>query len=623
MDPRLLRYYNEELQHLRQMGAEFARQFPKIAARLGIDGIEVSDPYVERLLEGTAFLAARVQLKLDAEFPRFTQRLQEMVYPNFLAPVPSMLIAQFQPQADDTNLAAGSLIPRGSAMRSRMGKGDTSVCEFRTAQDLVLWPIEIVEASYFTHAAKLPPFVVPDNRKIRGGLRIRLATTAGLRMNQIALDTLRIFFSGDSKTAFRLHELCLGRCVAILAAPPGDPPPWHIHLPGHKATPVGHDDCDALLPVSSRTFQGYRLLQEYFTLPERFLFMDLKGLGAAVRRHTGNELDIVLLFEQGDPALESLVGKDSLSLFCAPAVNLFPKRADRIHLTAASSDHHVVPDRAHPMDYEVFDVTEVIGHGARGSAERRFVPFYASCHADAAEKPAYYTVQREPRLLSEAQKKNGFRSSYVGTEVYLSLVDAAEAPYRHDLRQLSVGVRCTNRDLPLQIPLGGAQGDFILDEAAPLAAIRCMKGPSRPLSPLSQDAKAWRFINHLSLNYLSLLDTDERQGALALRQMLGLYAAASAGVQPQIDALLSVRTQAVTRRLPGDGRIAVGRGIRIEIDVDELGFQGGSAFLFGSVLDRFLARYVSINSFTETVLRSSARGEIFCGKPQWGSRPIL
>src|SRR4051794_14447658 len=150
MDPRLLRYYNQELQHLHEMGAEFAQQFPKIAARLGIDGIEVSDPYVERLLEGAGFLAARVQLKLDAEFPRFTQRLLEILYPNFLAPTPSMLVAQFRPQPDEPNLAQGVTIARGSALRSQLGKGDTSTCEFRTAHELTLWPLELTAAEYFS-----------------------------------------------------------------------------------------------------------------------------------------------------------------------------------------------------------------------------------------------------------------------------------------------------------------------------------------------------------------------------------------------------------------------------------------------------------------------------------------
>ncbi len=143
MDPRLLRYYDQELQHLREMGSEFALQFPKIAERLGMSGIAVADPYVERLMEGFAFLAARVQLKIDAEFPRFTERLLEIVYPDYLGPTPAMLIAQFRPDLSDANLARGFSIPRGSGIRGQLGKGDTAACQFRTAHDVTLWPLEI------------------------------------------------------------------------------------------------------------------------------------------------------------------------------------------------------------------------------------------------------------------------------------------------------------------------------------------------------------------------------------------------------------------------------------------------------------------------------------------------
>src|SRR5688572_18807568 len=131
MDPRLLQYYNLELQHLREMGAEFAEQFPKIAARLGMNGLEVTDPYVERLLEGVGFLAARVHLKLDAEFPRFTQALLETVYPHYLAPTPSMLVAQCSPDPNDPNLATGFTVPRGSTMQGVMAGDDATACEFR------------------------------------------------------------------------------------------------------------------------------------------------------------------------------------------------------------------------------------------------------------------------------------------------------------------------------------------------------------------------------------------------------------------------------------------------------------------------------------------------------------
>ncbi|GAC1409283.1 MAG: type VI secretion system baseplate subunit TssF [Burkholderiaceae bacterium] len=624
MDPRLLHYYNQELRHLHEMGAEFAEQFPKIAARLGIDGIEVTDPYVERLLEGAGFMAARVQLKIDAEFPRFTQRLQEVVLPNLLAPTPSMLIAQFRPQADETNLAKGVTIARGSAMRSQLGRGDTSACEFRTAHDVTLWPLTISAAAYFTYAPDLPLASLPISKRIKGGVRLRLKTTGGLNFEQLALHELRLFVSGSDETAYRLHELCMGSLIGILVAPASRPWPWHVYLPSGNVKTVGYADDQALLPTTLRSFQGYRLLQEYFAFPQRFLFFDVQGLGPAVQRHAGDELEIVFLFDRGEASLDSAVDATTFCLHCAPAINLFPKRAERIHLTDATPDYHVVADRTRPMDFEVHEVTNVIGYGLGGGSEQVFAPFYAVYHPKDEQPTGYYCVQREPRLLSESQKKNGFRSSYIGSEVFISLVDPDEAPFRNDLRQLSLQTVCTNRDLPLHMPLGVGSTDFTLDAAAPLESIRCIKGPSAPASALSQGATAWRFINHLSLNYLSLLNTDERQGAVALREMLGLYVTSGeSGLRKQVDALLSVRARPTVRRLPVDGPLSFGRGIAIELEVDEMGFQGSSAFLFGSVLEQFFARHVSLNSFTETVLRSTTRGTIMHWKPRCGTRPII
>jgi type VI secretion system protein ImpG len=624
MDPRLLRLYNQELQHLREMGAEFAVQFPKIAARLGMEGIEVSDPYVERLLEGVGFLAARVQLKIEAEFPRFTQRLLEIVYPNYLAPTPSMLIAQFQPDLNEANLARGVTIPRDSPMRSILGKGDATACEFRTAQEVTLWPLEMASASYFSFAPDLPLNALPGGTKIKGGVRLRLRATAGLKFHQIGLDRLRLFFSGADDIAYKLYELCMGSAVGVLVGPPARPLPWYEFLPRSRIRPVGYQDEHALLPVTLRGFQGYRLLQEYFAFPRRFLFADLEGLASAVSRHDGDELDLVLLFERGEAQLESVVDAGNFSLNCTPAVNLFPKRADRIHVTEATYEYHVVADRTRPMDFEVHDVTGVTGYGAGSEGEQTFLPFYAAFHLESPEHQAYYTLQREPRLLSAAQKRTGFRSSYVGSEVFVSLVDPEEAPFSGELRQLALNITCTNRDLPLTMPLGLGKTDFLLESAAPVNAIRCLKGPSKPCSALREGNIAWRFINQLSLNYLSLIDTSEREGAAALRELLGLYATiGDAAETKQIEGLRRVSVRPLVRRFPIPGPVTFGRGLEVTLEVDELAFQGGSAFLFGCVMEQFLSRHVSINSFTETVLRSTARGEIMRWIPRCGERPIL
>lgn len=623
MDPRLLHYYNQELQHLHEMGAEFAQQFPKIAARLGMDGIEVADPYVERLMEGAGFMAARVQVKLDAEFPRFTQRLLEIIYPNYLAPTPAMLITQMQPQLSDANLAKGFTIPRDSSMRNQV-EGDQTPCQFRTTQDVTLWPIELTEAKYFSFAPDLPLTALPIAQQINGGLRLKLRTTAGLTFDQIDLEQIRIFLSGSEEISYKLHELCFGHLIGALVMPADKPSPWYEFIEAGNIRPVGYQDEESLLPATLRNFQGYRLIQEYYSFPQRFLFMDIGGLGPSVKKHTGNELEVILLFERGDSKLESMVDQSNFSLFCTPAINLFPKRADRIHLGENTYEYHVVPDRTRPMDYEIYDVTSVVGYGVGSDSEQPFLPFYTSLNSKERAHNAYFTLQRQPRLLSTTQKQNGLRSSYIGSEVFISLVDPEEAPFSDDLRQLSIATLCTNRDLPIQMPLGGGKSDFALDDAAPLEAIRCVAGPSKPLSPLGEGEVSWRFINHLSLNYLSLINTDEREGAATLREMLKLYANRhDTGHINQIEGVRSVSVKPLVRRLPAAGPICFGRGLEVELEVDELAFQGGSAFLFGCVIEKFFAHHVSINSFTETVLRSTKRGEIMRWVPQCGNRPIL
>ncbi|HKE83742.1 MAG TPA: type VI secretion system baseplate subunit TssF [Vicinamibacterales bacterium] len=623
MDPRLLQYYNLELQHLREMGAEFAAHFPKIAARLGMHGLEVDDPYVERLLEGVGFLAARVQLKLDAEFPRFTQALLEIVYPHYLAPIPSMLMAQLTPDLNDPSLAGGFKVPRGAALSSAIG-ADAADCEFHTAHDVTMWPIEITSASYFSFAPDLPLNALPIARRIKGGLRIRLKASAGLTFAQTRLDRLCFYLTGRDDVANKLYELCLASGLGTLVVPTKNPPPWHELLPAASVQPVGFSDDEALLPVTLRSFQGYRLLQEYFAFPQRFRFFEVSGLARALKRVDANQVELVILLGRGDPTLENVVDASNLALNCTPAVNLFAKRADRIHISESAHEYHVVPDRTRPLDFEVYSVTRVVGHGIGTDSEQQFLPFYTAYSSDETHRhSAYYTTRREPRLMSLTAKRRGPRSSYIGTEVFLSLVDPAQAPFSGDLRQLSIETLCTNRDLALQMAKGTASSDMSLDVAAPVKSTRVISGPSRPYAPLADGAVSWRAISHLSLNYLSLVQTSPQEGAGALRDLLELYAAsADHSARRQIEGIRSVQVARVVRKLQAPGPLAFGRGLQIALQIDELAFEGTSAFMLGSVLDRYFARHVSINSFTETVLRSETR-EINRWGQQWGARPTL
>jgi len=612
MDPRMLRYYNRELQHLREMGGEFATEFPKIAGRLGLDGFECADPYVERLLEGFAFLAARVQLKIDAEFPAFTQHLLDRVYPHYLAPVPSMAVVEFHPDLSEGALAEGFLIPRNSSLRSLLGKDEQTACEYRTAHDVTLWPLEMTDAQYFSRESA--PVDVPAVAGSKAGIRWRFRTTAGLNVDALTLDRLPIFLRGSGQLAMRLYEQLLGSAVAVIVRSARRPSTWqHIMEPAGIGR-VGFEDRQALLPYGPVSFQGYRLIQEYFAFPNRFMFIELTGLQPAISQCRENELEIIVLFSKTEAPLENALDASDFGLFCTPAINLFPKRADRVHLDRGKSEFHIVPDRTRPMDFEVHSVNQVLGHGTNAEEEQEFLPFYAVNDLTSyGDHHAYYALRRQPRVLSARQKLYGPRSSYIGSESFVSLVDSQEAPYRHQLRQLSFQTLCTNRDLPLHMPVAKGPTDFTMESGAPVRSVRCVAGPTKPKPPLGYAAgeTAWRLISHLSLNYLSLMDQDERQGASALRDLLKLYADTSeAPIQQQLEGIRSISSTPVMRRIPTTGPMAFGRGQQITVICEESSFEGSGVFLLGAVLECFFAKYVSINSFTETVITTVDRGEV-------------
>ena len=626
MDARLLRYYNEELRYLRELGGDFAQEFPKIASRLGMEGLEVTDPYVERLLEGCAFLAARIQLKQDAEFPRLSHRLLELVYPNFLAPIPSMLVARVSP-VPDANLMAGFTVPRDTPLIGPRSAVSGTQCEFRTAQPLQLTPLRTTGASYVPSVSDLGLASLPAgmlSERPRSSVRITLELPAGMTADKLAIDHLRFYIGGATETATQLHEMALSAAVGVFVGSPGrGGEARRQFLPPSSITPVGYADDEAMLPSTLRGLSGVRLLQEYFGFPERFLFVDLNGLRAALSGIQGSTIEIVLMFSRPGQGLEGAVSADNFVLHCVPAVNLFPKRADRVQVDEGRHEFHLVPDRSNPLDYEVFDVVGVQGYDDAGK-EREFQPLYAPGHPSASGSGAYFTIWREPRVLSERARREGPRSGYIGSEVFLSLVDPDDAPFADSMRQLAVQTRCTNRDLPVFMTAGASQGDYTLNSGVPLESVRVLAGPSRPHSALREGGVGWRLLNLLSLNYLSLIDTEGGDATTALRDLLGHFPQGSVpSVRRQIEALTQVSARPVVRRHPVKGPIAFSRGIEVRLTVDELGFAGTSAYLFGAAMHHYLARHASMNSFVETVLTTLTRGDVARWRPASGTRPVL
>ncbi|MBI3157643.1 MAG: type VI secretion system baseplate subunit TssF [Burkholderiales bacterium] len=627
MDPRLLRLYGEELAHLREVGAEFAQSFPKIAGRLGMEGMEVADPYVERLLEGFAFLAARVQLRLDAEHPRLVAHLLESIYPDFLAPVPSMMVAELAADASDPNLARGYTVPRGSALVSRLPRGQDTRCEFRTAHAVTLWPVSIAAASYASHLPDLPASRLPQLGAMRGALRLRLCCGGGTRFAGPGLDRLAVYIAAPDDVAFQLHELlggALGSWVVAAAGATADPGAGWRGPDSVVARGFGEDE--ALLPVSLRAFSGHRLLQEVAALPQRLMFFELRDLASRLAAVDAEEVEIVVPLARGQPALEPVVDGASFALHCTPAINLQRKRLDRVLLSPGQWEYHLMPDRTRPIDFEVHHVESVVGHGS--GAPREYRALYDTHHDVAPGDAGGYVTRREPRLLSPQQRSKGTRSAYIGEEVYLSLVDpanVADAAGGDEVRQLSVVAWVSNRDLPLLLPQAGSEGAsaWQLETPGPVTAVRVLRGPTRPASRLAAGAADWRLVGQLAASHASLHGSPD-EAARALRAALELYGApGDASWARQVGALRSLEVTPVVRRLPFAGPLCFGRGSAVSAEFDELAFQGAGLHLLGSALEHWFSRHAAINSFIEFTLHSTQRGLVRRWAPRLGLRETV
>ncbi|HWD91501.1 MAG TPA: type VI secretion system baseplate subunit TssF [Verrucomicrobiae bacterium] len=635
MDERLLELYNVELRHLRQTAAEFGRDFPKIAGRLALDrdAKEVCpDPYVERLLEGFAFLAARVHLKLDAEFPRFTQGLLETVYPDYLCPVPAMGIVKFEPEEHEGGLAPGFVIKRGTPMRSQLGQGERTACTFTTGQDVRLLPLQVVEARYFIR--DLAELNLPRELGAKAAFRIRLRKTIPNPFSEIRIDPLVVHIRGADELPGQIYEQIFAhKLKLVIQSRDRNQAPAIFDAEGIRR--VGFAPDQALLPAVARGFEGYRLLREHFAFPHRFLFFELAGFQEAVARIEGEEIDIVLALDEPDIRLEGLVEKSCFDLFCAPVINLFEKTLDRVAVSHRFSEFHLVPDRNRPLDYEIYQVTGVTGFGETQDDERRFAPFYQARDTD-LDASAFYTVHRAPRLFSDRERLTGRRATYAGTDLFISIVDSDMAPCRTEIKQLGIRALCTNRHLPIQMAKGIGRTDFTMDISAPVNAIRMIQGPTLPRPSLvlagqnpekpqvASGRFAWRLVSHLSLNYLSLSDNGKETGAEGLREMLRLYAdPTDRQTLKQIDGIRSVSYRPIVRRVEIPGPITFARGLEITVLFDESAFQGQGVFVLGAVLECFFAKYVSLNSFTETVITTQQRKEIMRWPVQMGKKQIL
>lgn len=597
----LLDHYQRELLYLRTQGAEFAARYPKVAARLDFGGGQSTDPHVERLLESFAFLTARIQRTLDAEFPLIPSALLDVLYPALTAPVPSLAIARMDVDPAQARAAGGFTVPDNTTLFSESVDG--TVCRFRTGYPVELWPIEVVEAAIEPASA----FTFLDGRREVGAvLRVRLCALGRLTFADMAPERLRFHLHAGPTGGGALYELLLNQTRAVAVRPVGRTQPT-MERPSDVIRPVGFASDEDVIPWMPYAHQGYRMIQEYFVFPEKYLFVDVCGLGGY---GDGTETDLLFLLA-APPRRRVHVDRGTVRLNCVPIVNLFRRTSEPVRLDRTQLEYRLVPDSHRERSTEIHSIVRMSASSSFDDDSRAFHPFFAFDHGMSRDEArAFWTVRRQPTG----------RADLPGTDMLVSFVDLDFRPTRPPAQVVFAHTLCTNRAVAEQMPVG-ARLEMEVD--APVKGIVCLTKPTPQIPPPMGGATLWRLVSHLSLNHLSL---DGGAGGLkALREILRLYAAVGGStVDEQVAGVTGLACRDVVRRVGSDVWRGFCRGTEIRLTLDEDRFVGSHPFLLAAVLERFFALYAAMNAFTQLVLVSEQRPGVWkTWPPLAGDRPVL
>lgn len=610
MADELLPYYEKELAFIRQMGAEFAKEHPKIAGRLGINTDTIEDPHASRLIEGFAYLNARIQHKLDDEFPELSDAMLTVLFPHYQRPIPSMSIVQFVP--DPEQLDSHYQVAARTQVETEPFQGET--CCFTTLFDVDLLPVQITAANLIGR-----PFATPGSARVRGAasvLKINLRTfNESILLSEVQPKKLRLYLQGQSQFTHPLYQLLLNDCLAVyLAASEDDLAPVRLSI--DRIKPVGFRPDEGLLPYPANSFIGYRLLTEFFVFPEKFMFVDIE-LEGQLPENLDTDLNLYFYLATTDIELEHNVSAESFALGCTPMINLFEHTADPIKLDQTQMEYLVVPDARRELSYEVYSIDDVHATTPAGDSTR-YLPLYGNDHsAKNNEQHAYWFAQRRPA-------KMGYHERDDGTDVYMSLVDLEFNPNVPFDRTLTLRTTCSNRDLPSKMPYTVDQPRLqCVNGSPPCSRIRCLMQPTGSLRPPLKNRARWRLISHLNLNALSL--TGHNNTTEAFKEILRLYDFRESSVsRGLIESIYRLSARPISAPLNIDGHATICRGMEVEVELDNNLLTGSSSFLFATVLEHFFALYCPLNSFTRTLIKIKGKeGYLKKCPPRSGEKVLL
>ncbi|HVA11623.1 MAG TPA: type VI secretion system baseplate subunit TssF [Stellaceae bacterium] len=577
-------YFQDELAYLRELGDEFARTNPNLAPFLSRQS---NDPDVERLLEGFAFLTARLRQKLDDDLPELSHSLLTLLWPHYLRPVPATAIIQFEPVP--RSLTRSQRLPRGIMLDAKPVEGTR--CTFKTVYDVDLNPLTITTAGVESGVGT-------------SQLSLQCQLGAGAGFGGVRFDRLRIHLDAARDTPLA-RALYLLLCRHVRSAAVRSAGGQITELPGVRMTPVGFAEDEGVIPYPANGLVPYRVLQEYFVCPTKFMFLDVEGLEPIAALEGTN---CTLMFRFDRPFEEAArVTHRNFVLNCTPAVNLFPHDAVPIRVDQAKTEYRLRPDGADASHYDIYSVDQVSGW-IQGQRERvDYQPFESFRHAVEGGDRAYYRLRMRPSVVGE------------GADLYVSFVNGRDATIIPPTETVSLSLTCTNGRLAELIGAGNI--DQATTSSPSQVTFRNLAPVTPQLPPPLSGNVLWRLLSNLALGTGTLANLD------ALRSVLATYdfrALTDAQARQRLDlllqSLLAVRSEPIDILRHG---LPV-RGARFVLDIDDRKIGGiGEMFLLASVLERYLALCASVNSCNQLTARGTASNLVYSWPPRGGLRAPL
>ena len=611
MADELLPYYEKELAFIRQMGAEFSKENPKIAGRLGINSDTIEDPHVSRLIESFAYLNAKTQHKLDDDFPELSDALLSVLFPHYQAPIPAMSIVQFTPDAEQ--LESCYTIPGNTLLETGPFQGER--CLFTSRYPIDLIPVKVTSASLMGR-----PFTTPGSDDMKGAksvLKISLETlSAQIKFSELKPEKLRFYLKGQAQHINPLYQLLLKDCNnVVMSLSDADTSP--VFMGKESIQAVGFSADEGLLPYPPSSFIGYRLLTEYFAFPEKFIFIDIIELAEKIPKNAGNTLDLYIYLNTSNLELEHNISAQTFAMGCTPVINLFEHRTDPIKLDHTQQDYKIIPDARRPLGYEVYSVDRVSASTSAGHQEE-FHPVYGLNHEhQESDCHSFWFTSRQNAKLCTSERDEG-------SHVFISFIDLNFNPNLPEGRTINIESTCSNRDLPNKLPFTvDKSGLQCVDSSPPCSNIAFLFQPGVTIRPPLRNHARWRLISHLNLNHLSITGGDD--AAQALKEILRLYDFNdSASTRALIESIEDVNAKPISAPLNIDGRNTLCRGFEVTVVLDGRKLAGSSTYLFATVLEHFFSLYCSINSFTRVLIKlKNKEGYLKKCPPRSGEKILL